>query len=367
MGKKLDVAAAVLIGAVLISLMPWSRMLSAKNDFVHFYIGGALFGTPQIFSPAANYALQRHLIGGTMDHSFFGRPAFYGLLLKPLSALPYKTAYWIFQAGSLLSFCIFFRLNARYFNVGHLPNLTSICAMSPPLFANFFNGQDVCYVLLACSASVACMERGWEFAGGMLLSLCAIKAHLFVLVPVAAVLWKRWRLLMGGALGGTTLILMSLPGAGWKLQLQVLKQLGNPEYSPYPDLMPSVRSLTGDHHQLFLVASVVIFAAAAYLMSRSRSFEGAFGWALIGGLLASFHAYMQDCLLLLLALRLLQDELSKSARIVLYIAVLPVLYVALLAGSPYSGVFPFTLMLCLGLQIYSTFKLRAPALAVVES
>jgi hypothetical protein len=102
-------------------------------------------------------------------------------------------------------------------------------------------------------------------------------------------------------------------------------------------------------------------------MHRSGSYQAAFGWALVGGVLTTFHAYMQDCLLLLLALRLLHTELSKPAKVVLYIIVLPFLYVALVAGSPYSGIFPATLLLFLGLQLYETLKINAPAAAVVEA
>ncbi|HYL37525.1 MAG TPA: hypothetical protein VEV17_16540 [Bryobacteraceae bacterium] len=59
MRKKFDLPAATLMGAAFLSLMPRSRMLPAKNDF-------------------------------------FGRLAFYGFLVKPLTLLPYKPAYWLF-------------------------------------------------------------------------------------------------------------------------------------------------------------------------------------------------------------------------------------------------------------------------------
>jgi len=346
MRKKLDLAAAILIGAVFLSLMPWSRMITAENDFVHFYIGGMLYGHPEIFSPEANYAKQRELIGATLPHSFFGRPAFYGLLLKPLALLPYRTAYWIFQLGSLLCLGVFLKLNWRRY-----PGLLVLCIMSPALFANFVNGQDVLYLLLFCSLSLAASERGWDFAAGLILSLCAIKAHLFLPVPLAAILWKRWRILAGGAIGGAGLFLCSLPGAPVSTQLQLVRQLGNPEHSPYPDLMPSLRSLTGDHREFFWLAAILVLAGVTVLMRRAQSYEAAFGWALIGGLLASYHAYVQDCLLLLLALVLVHRELSKPAKVLLQIAVLPFIYIALAAGYPFSWIFPAVLLATLACQL----------------
>jgi hypothetical protein len=358
--KKLDLLSLILVGGIFLYLMPWSRMLSANNDFVHFYIGGLFFGHPEIFSPEANYAKQRELIGATMDHSFFGRPAFYGFFLKPLTLLGYKGAYWTFQLFSLVSFGIFLKLNLRRFR-----NLAILCAMSPALFANFVNGQDVVFLLLFCSVSMVCAEKDWGLLAGLALSLCAIKPHLFVLVPFAALFWKRWRILLGGAIGGAILVLISLAGGGIRLQIELLKQLGNPEHSPYPYLMPSLRSLTGDHNEAFLVLSITVLCAVLFLMRRALSYETAFGWALVGGLLASYHAYIQDCLLLILALTLLHRELSKTASVLLYIAVLPFAYIAVVAGYPYSGIFPALLLGCIGAQIVHVARIRVsqPALA----
>jgi hypothetical protein len=360
MRKKLDVAAVVLLGGMFLFLMPWSRMIEAKNDFVHFYIGGLLYGHPDIFSPEANFAKQRELIGGTLDNSFFGRPAFYGLLLKPLTLLPYKTAYWVFQLGSLVSLSVFLKLNLHRF-----PPLGVLCAMSVPLFSNFANGQDVLYLLLFCSLSLYFAERGWDVAAGLILALCAIKAHLFVLVPLAVILKMRWRILAGGTLGAVILGLAGLAG-GLAVQLELLKQLRNPQHSPYPDIMPNLRSLTGDHNSLFIVLAIAVYLTVGYLIYQSTSYEAAFGWALVGGVLGSFHAYVQDCLLLLLAFVLVHDELSKPAKALFYLVSAPFIYVALLAGHPYSGVFPAVVMMILALQVRESLRKRSAAPMLVE-
>ena len=362
MRRKLDLAAAILIGAAFLAVMPWGRMISARNDFVHFYIGGMLYGHPGIFSPEVNYAKQRELIGATLEHSFFGRPAFYGLFMKPLAQLPYMTAYWLFQAGSLVALIVFLRLNARRY-----PRLILLCLMSPAIFANFMNGQDVVYLLLVCSISLACAERGWDVAAGLVLSLCAIKAHLFLGVPLAAILWRRWRIVAGGAAGGAVLLLLSLAGGGLGAQLELMRQLGSPEHSPYPDLMPSLRSLTGTHGYVFLAGAVAVLAAAAFLMRRAHSYESAFGWALIAGLLASYHAYVQDCAFLLLALALVHKELSKVAAVLLHIAVLPFIYIALAAGYPFSWIFPVVLLGCIGAQFVHLIMPQVQVPAAVEA
>src|SRR5579871_1556315 len=351
--KKLDIVSAALIGLMFFAFMPWSRMITAKNDFVHFYIGGLYYGHPEIFSPEANYAKQRELIGATLEHSFFGRPAFYGFFLKPLTWLGYMPAYWLFQFGSLVALAIFLKLNMRRYD-----RLLPLCLMSPALAANFVNGQDVMYLMLFCSISLACIEKDWDLLAGLALAACAIKPHLFVMTPLAAVFFKRWRVLAGGAIGGAVLIALSLASGGLKSQLELMRQLGNPEHSPYPDLMPSLRSLTGDHNGAFLALALAVIAATAWLMYRSRSYESAFGWALIGGLLAAYHAYIQDCLLLILAIALLADELTKTARALLLVTILPFAYLALAAGYPYSGVFPALLLAVIVAQLANSLRVR---------
>ena len=42
----LHYAGALALGICLLMLMPVDRMLIGQNDFVHFYIGGTLFGIP---------------------------------------------------------------------------------------------------------------------------------------------------------------------------------------------------------------------------------------------------------------------------------------------------------------------------------
>ena len=49
--------------------MPLDRMANAQNDFVHWYVGGFLYGTPDIHLQAPNHAKQAELLGSTLDYS----------------------------------------------------------------------------------------------------------------------------------------------------------------------------------------------------------------------------------------------------------------------------------------------------------
>jgi hypothetical protein len=274
--KTLVLITAGLVGLLLLVCIPWPRALAGQNDFVNLYIGSLYYGHPELCSPEANYAKQHELIGVSVAHSLFVHPAFYGFLLKPLTWPKYLQALWLFQFGSLIALLFFLKLNVRRYKY-----LLAICLMTPPLLANFINGQDVVYLLLFWSLSLVRIEKDWDLLAGLALSLCAVKPHVFILTPLAAIFFKRWRVLLGGAIGAV-LAAISLGSGGIATQLKLFRQLRDPKNSPYPYAMPSMRSLADDHNEVFLILALLVLAATARLMWRSRSYQTAFGWAPIG-------------------------------------------------------------------------------------
>jgi hypothetical protein len=83
-------------------------------------------------------------------------------------------------------------------------------------------------------------------------------------------------------------------------------------------------------------------------MYRAESYEAAFAWALVGGLLIGFHAYVNDCVLLLLAWCLLRTpNVQPGLRIPFLIATLPFVYIVFFLSEAYKGVLPLTLIGCL--------------------
>ena len=325
---------ALALGISLLFLMPVDRMLIGQNDFAHFYIGGILFGTPDLHSPEANFALQKKLVGGVLEHSYFIRPTFYGAFYKPLAALPYRTAYLVFQVFSLICCCFFVRWNLR-----RLPGFAALAIMFPPLLANFVNGQDVMLLVTLCSLSLLLAENNRDFAAGLVLSLAAFKPHLFLLTPLSVGFHKRWKFLAGASTGLATLFLVGLIGGGLESQRKLWQIIRNPDSSPYSGIMPTWRSVDGSGGPAYVLMCLATVLLIGYLARRSKSFSSAFAWCLVGGLLISFHAYMQDCLLLLLALAVLAKELPRSASMTLLLVALPLPYFFLQWGRPFSGIF----------------------------
>jgi hypothetical protein len=231
-------------------------------------------------------------------------------------------------------------------------NVVLLALMFPPLWANFVNGQDVVILLALCAISLWLARRGYDFAAGLVLSLCAIKVHLFLAVPVGLFLQQRRRVLPGGAAGGAALFRASLYAGGLDFMAKELAAVS--VFNPKPDLMPNMRilyyPLLGDSSTAMVVAAALVSAITCYLAWKAPDYESPFAYCLLGGLMTGVHGYMQDCLLILLAAAiLLPRENSKAFKVLPGIAVTPVPYFFLQNGSPYSFVFG-----CLRLSILVT-------------
>jgi hypothetical protein len=340
----------VLIGLGLLAAASqplWQRGFAGENDFIGLYAGARLSGTPQLFSPTAAKRIHHEITGGRADFPAlsFIRPPFYSVLLKPLGRLPYKTAYAIFTAINVAVFVLFLWLYAREYR-----ETLILAAFSVPMLVSFANGQDTPLVAaLAGIASWLAMRRR-DFLAGLVLSLAAIKFHLLLLVPVALILHKRWRFLAGGLTGGLALCATALAGEGLDSPLRMLSALSNPAVHPGAEQMTTLRNLVfhftgGDSRAL--EAGLAIAATGLYVLASAKpaGFHTAYGMALIGGLLISHHAYPHDLLLLAAAAPILMlTDCSKAVKTLAVIASLPLLPVALLAGSPVSALAPLTLL-----------------------
>jgi len=351
-----------LLGLCLLGLFAYllrDRVLAGQNDFVQLYTSARLVGTPGLYDPEANKVVHREVLGGVFLESVYcSRPPFYGFLLKPLARLPYLTAYWIFQAisfASLVGFLYMFRPGGGEFFL--------FASLSLPLLSALATGQDVTIAVLLAAVSLRLSEKGKDFASGLVLSLCAIKFHLFVLVPVVVLIHKRWRLLAGGVAGGAVLMTLSFiaQGPGWPLEY--LPMLSNPELHPGPEHMPNLRgtwfALTGGESKPALAAmGAMVTLGIAWLARGIRSYPVMFALALVGGILVSYHNYLQDCLVLLLAFGIVLHQ-AEGARLrgILGIANTPPPFLGLLVGVPYNVMAPLLLLGVVGMALAGRLNL----------
>ena len=268
------------------------RALKGQNDFVQLYAGARLAGTADLYSRTANLALIKSIQGFTMQTVVYTRPPFYAALLRPLAALPYHVAYTVFSIatlGSILWFVIRFSREC--------PSLPFFAAISIPLLTALCNGQDTPLLLAILGGSILLTRRKMEFLAGLVLSLCAIKFHLFLFLPILLLVKKRWRILGGAASGIALLAGLGVLVDGTDSTWQYISVLRDPWINPSAIGMPNLHGLVavlhGDARMEMLLAGVVLLAFL-WITQRSENYEFLLAASLVCGLLVSFHSGVAD-------------------------------------------------------------------------
>jgi len=344
------VIVSLALGLCFLAGLGWltrDRSLTGVNDFIQLYAGATLLGDPGLYSPEVNAKFQLATIGVHLESVYYSRLPLYAFFLKPLSWLPYQAAYAVFQCLSLLALAAFLKMRART-----VPELLLFASLSIPLLANLVAGQDLTFVLLFAACSLALAARGKDFEAGLILTMCLIKPHLFVLVPVAMIAHRRWRFVLGGVVGSAVWLTGSTIAAGTGWLSSYMSLLGNPVLHPEPQHMPNIHGLVhtaGGSAALEVVICLAAVLAYCWFAFRSPDFELAFGIALAGSLLLSFHSYTQDCAVLLLTFAIAAvPGRPKALRGITALVVAPPIYLLLFAGSPLSVAVPVALLVLLG-------------------
>ena len=329
--------------------LPWGRALKGQNDFLGLYAGAKLAGTAELFSGESYHKLQTATANIWLPSVLYSRPPFYALLLKPLAALPYRAAYSVFEGLNLAALAIFLLRFAR-----RDAAVWALGGASIPVITALVNGQDVLLVVLAAAASLAASRRGRPFLAGLLLALCSVKFHMFVFVPVALVLQKRWRMLGGGAVGVAALYVASSLAQGWAWPVPYLHFILSPALHPAPFTMPNLHGLVvatvGDRIGVELFLAAIVAAAVIYMSAGSENFESVFAISIAAGLLTSHHAYIQDCCVLLLIPVFARHR--PGLRTISLALLSPPVYFLLLADGWPSALVPAAI---LGMVLYAAF------------
>ena len=139
-----------------ITLMPvlmWpgrERILSGENDYISFYAGARLLGTPGLYDPAKTRDLQLELIGTTGEaRSYLIRLPWFAALLWPICQLPYilmqSGSCWHFWLQQVSPICgghrwarLFRRvvtpgLSVPVFSTGRMPSCCCFGSLAPHL------------------------------------------------------------------------------------------------------------------------------------------------------------------------------------------------------------------------------------------
>lgn len=324
-------------------------IVTPGSDFLSFYAGAKLAGSDKLYDPAAAAEIQKS-VGWSSNTLAFIRLPFYAHLLKPFALLEYNKAFLLWQGLNLAGFLAAVAL-------APIPTRIRIPAAlgSYPAVLALMNSQDVLLVLLIVTL-VWRLLAARPVLGGFIQSAAAIKFHLFLLVPIYAIVRREWRFFCAAASGLLVLVALSFTLQGnWVPSY--LAALDNPQVQKAAFLMPNLRGLLhgAPGWAEILAASAAALVCALAASHRSRGI--ALGAALLGGVLASRHAFPQDLVLVYpLICAGLYEGRTKWLRGCCLVAACPFLYVMFF--FPVTSVIPQ--LFFVGFLAAAAWDARAP-------
>jgi Glycosyltransferase family 87 len=334
-------ATVLLYGAVL-----WcARGPNAeKTDFSLTYVGARIVHQG-LGSRLYDLDLQKQVRDSLFEHPnplFFEHPPFEALLLSPLAALPFRTAYmlWGFLNATVWLLLIFFmrpHLPAPREDLGYM----ALWLLFAPLGVALYQGQSSLLLLALYAAAFVLLRDNHEFAAGALLGIGLFKFQ-FVL-PFALIFFfcKRWRFLSGFCLIALLLGVLSLLATGWhgvvsyaKFLLAIGTTPQNLSYGSAVD-MPTIHgfvyAIVGRRIShlglsisvLALSVALLLFIARHWKTSHGSSEDNLmFAAAVAGSLLSGFHMFTHDFSPLMLAIFIALANLPPQSHSSLRVAMI---------------------------------------------
>jgi len=308
LGVAAGAASAVLFAGF--DLYQWAAAWASDhfhNDFT-FYFAAARIGMTRGWGSIYDLSLQQaqlDALGSRITIAELARyisPPPVAWLALPFTVLPYGVAYWAWSALLVGALVGTWYLAAPGEGRIRLVLLAAAVGWLPIIYGLQL-GQPGLLVALGVAGSYALLKADRPFLGGLALGALALKPQLAFLVPLALLATQRYRAFAGsavalGALAGASLLALGPDGV--RAYLDRLSFASN---------VPVNRELTlafllggaARPAQIFVAAWTVLMANRL----RARGPEWAYAWALIGGMLATPYAHLDDLAMLGLAAWLL--------------------------------------------------------------
>jgi hypothetical protein len=259
-----------------------------ETDFLSFYAGAKLVGTPHLYSLDSVHAIERAYERETVQVRAYIRPAFYAVLLQPLSRLPFRTASAIWQVLNVLAIGVFIWLWCR--------DQAALVVLFTPLWVCLMVGQDVPLFLVVIATSVWLLRKNRPLLAGLALSLCAAKFHLFLLLPLLIIAKRLWRLAAGLTIGGTILLCVSfITNGNWVPGFLQMVQM-NEQHEDHTSYMFNITGLVWGlpWHWLWYGLAFAGVSIVLWKFIRRTDIAEALSLTVVGGVLISMHVFMYD-------------------------------------------------------------------------
>jgi len=337
-----NVVALLGFAILLVSAVFWADRppTMEKTDFSVTYIGSRMvyFGQGSKLYDLAEQQKLKRLLLPYAEPLIYEHPPFEALLLAPLGALSYKTAYLVWgliNVGIWLMLPYLLRpyAPAPRDDLGYLV----LWLLFAPLGVALFQGQTSLLVLLVYSLAFITLKQGRDYRAGAILGLGLFKFQFILPFVLIFLLRRQWRFLKGflttaGGLGVLSVVAVGWPGI-WSYIHLVVNIARHPDTVAYGAAVDMgtvqgfVHSLLGKVLGRSAISLLVAIISAALIgwsawrwraaddRERGRSFDLLFAVSVVVALVTGFHMFTHDLSPLLLAMLLVAAHFPGSNRL----------------------------------------------------
>jgi glycosyl transferase family 87 len=353
LGIAAGAAAATLFAAF--DLYQWIAAYAADhfhNDFTFYYAAariGFTHGWSSIYDLASQQA-ELNAMGSGITVAQLARyisPPPVAWLALPLTPLPYAVAYWTWSAALLAALVLTWLWAAPGAGRARIIYLLAALGWLPVIYGLQL-GQPGLFVAVGVAGSYALLRANHPWWAGMALGALAFKPQLAFLLPLALLAARQNRAFAGSVIALGALALLSAIALGPGGVGAYLDRLSFASSVPVnSELTLGVRSA-----QIFIAAWTILIANRL----RRRGIEWVYACALVGGMLATPYAHLDDLAMLGLAAWLvLRSDAPRWAWVYVFAAVMAI------EGEPFWGPVPVIASEVGGLALLSLAAIRSRA------
>jgi hypothetical protein len=267
----------------------------------------------------------------------YEHPPFEALVLSPLAALPYRTAYVVWASINAL---IWLTLPLVLRPYAPVPRDTlaylALWFIFAPLGVALYQGQSSVILLLVYIFTYLNIKQRRDLLAGVCLGLGLFKFQFVIPFALIFLLRKKWRFLAGFAMSATGLGALSLLAVKWRGLVSYAHLLlsigGNPRNVSYgsaidmPTLHGFVYAILGRVVGVKVISSIVAVFSILLILFTAARWENAkrerpgdrlelfFAAAVAVSLMTGLHMFMHDFSPLMLALLLTAAHFPSNAH-----------------------------------------------------
>jgi hypothetical protein len=330
-----------------------------RVDFGMFYSSALLLRQdPQhLYDPQTQTELLHEVTGlaGEPHYLPFAYPPIVAFLFIPLTALSFKSAYFLMLAvNTLLLIVAFWSLSAKlHYREDQLTAFLVTASAALPMYAALILGHLTFFGLLLLSLFVTDLAGNRKWQAGLWAGCLLYKPILFP-VPLLILLWKKqWRAIGLFVLMAAAMFLFSLALVGWnglQANLRMLRIMTSDYLLPKTQSLRGLTFFAGLGTGTWVVLVIVALAALWFAILRARDQRWTMAGAIIAMMLVPPYLQFYDLSIGLVAVAIAlttMNPVSDKTRNNLFLIALvpPALVLATPRNQPGIPIMPIVLVL----------------------